>query len=56
MFHKCLNYLLIKTFDIPDSAVSKKVGNTAHILAYLFNAASRQHHEDWDSQFHFLTT
>ena len=28
-------------YDILDSAVSKQVGNTAQILAYLFDVASR---------------
>ena len=30
------------------------VGNTAHILEHVFNSASKQHHEDWASQFPFL--
>ena len=37
-----------------DKAVSKQVGNSAHILGYLFNSVSRQHHEVWASQFPFL--
>ena len=46
--------LLLKVHDILDKAVSKQVGNSAHILAYLFNSFSRQCHEVWASQFHFL--
>ena len=41
--------LLLKIHDILDKAVSKQVGNLAHILAYLFNSVSRQHHEVWAS-------
>ena len=46
--------LLLKVHDILDKAVSKQVGNSAHILAYLFNLFSRQHCEVWVSQFPFL--
>ena len=46
--------LLLKIHDILDKAVSKQVGNLAQILAYLFNAVSRRHHEVWASQFPFL--
>ena len=41
--------LLIKVHDILDNAVSKLVGNSAHILVYVFNSASRQHREVWTS-------
>ena len=37
--------LLTNIHDILDNAVSKQVGNTACILAHLFNSASRQCHE-----------
>ena len=37
-----------------DKAVSKRVGNSACILAHLFNSVSRQHWEVWASQFPFL--
>ena len=46
--------LLLRIHDILDKAVSKRVGNLAHILAYLFNSVSRLHHEVWVSQFPFL--
>ena len=46
--------LLLWIHDILDKAVSKQVGNSACILAYLFNSVSRQHHEVWASQFPFL--
>ena len=46
--------LLIKIHDILDNAVSKQVGNSAGILAHMFNSASRQQHEVWASQFPFL--
>ena len=46
--------LLLRIHDILDKAVSKQVGNSAHILTYLFNSISRQHHEVWASQFPFL--
>ena len=39
--------LLLWIHDILDKAVSKQVGNSAHILAHLFNSVSRQHHEVW---------
>ena len=39
---------------ILDKAVSKQVGNSARILAHLFNSVSRQHQEVWASQFPFL--
>ena len=32
------------------------MGNSAHILAYVFNSVSRQHHEVWASQFPFLNS
>ena len=31
----------------------KQVGNTAHILAYVFNSVSRECHEVWTSKFLF---
>ena len=34
--------LLLKVHDFLDKAVSKQVGNSAHILAYLFNSVSWQ--------------
>ena len=40
--------------DILDKAVSKRVGNSACILAHLLNSISRQHCEVWASQFPFL--
>ena len=40
--------------DILDNALSKWVGNTADILAYLFSSASRQHHEGRTLQFSCL--
>ena len=46
--------LLLQIHDILDKAVSKQVGNSAHILAHLFNSVSRQCHEVWASQFPFL--
>ena len=46
--------LLLHTHDILDKAVSRLVGNSACILAHLFNSVSRQHHEVWASQFPFL--
>ena len=49
-----LHDLLLQIHDILDKAVSKRVGNLAHILAHLFNSVSRQHHEVWASQFPFL--
>ena len=46
--------LLLWIHDILDKAVSTQVGNSAHILAHLFNSVSRQHHEVRASQFPFL--
>ena len=46
--------LLLKVHNILDNALSKRVGNSAHILAHMFNSVSRQHHEVWASQFPFL--
>ena len=46
--------LLLQIHGILDKAVSKRVGNSAHILAHLFNSVSRQNHEVWASQFPFL--
>ena len=46
--------LLLQIHDILDKAVSKQVGNSASILAHLFNSVSRQHHEVWALQFPFL--
>ena len=46
--------LLLKVHNILDNAVSKWVGNSAHILAHVFNSVSRQCHEVWTSQFPFL--
>ena len=46
--------LLLKVHDILDKAVSKQLGNSACILAYLYNSVSRQCHEVWASQFPFL--
>ena len=46
--------LLLKIHDILDKAVCKRVGNSACILAYLFNSVFRQHCEVWASQFPFL--
>ena len=43
-----------KIYNIGDNALLKWVGNTAHILAYLFNSTSRQCHEVWASQLPFL--
>ena len=45
---------LLKVHDILDNAVSKWVGNSAHISAHVFNSASRQHSEVLASQFIFL--
>ena len=39
--------LLTKIYDILDKTVSKQVGNTAYILAYLLNFASMQHGQVW---------
>ena len=46
--------LLIKVQDILDNAVSKCIGNSAHILLYVFHSASRQCFEVRTSQFPFL--
>ena len=46
--------LLLQIHGILDKAVSKQVGNSARILAHLFNSVSRQHREVWASQFPFL--
>ena len=46
--------LLLQLHGILDKAVSKQVGNSAHILAHLFNSVSRHHCEVWASQFPFL--
>ena len=46
--------LLLQIHNILDKAVSKRIGNLAHILAYLFNSVSRQWHEVWASQSPFL--
>ena len=46
--------LLPRIHGILDKAVSKQVGNSAHILAHLFNSVSRQHHKVWASQFPFF--
>ena len=40
-----LHELLLRIHDILDKAVSKQVGNSACMLAYLFNSVSRQHHD-----------
>ena len=46
--------LLTNIYDILNNAVSKWACNMADVLAYLFNSASRQHHEVWASWFPFL--
>ena len=47
--------LLTTCHDILDKCyISKWVGNTACILAFVFNSTSRQHCELWASQFPFL--
>ena len=46
--------LLLQICGILDKAVFKQVGNSACILAHLFNSVSRQHWEVWASQFPFL--
>ena len=46
--------LPLQIHGILDKAVSKPVGNSAHILVHLFNSVSRQCHEIWASQFPFL--
>ena len=49
-----MHELLLRIHDILDKAVSKQFGNSAHILAYLFNSVSRQCCEVWALQFPFL--
>ena len=46
--------LPIKVHDILANAVSKRAGNSVHILVHVFNSASRKHHGIWASQFSFL--
>ena len=46
--------LLLQIHGILDKAVSKRVGNSARILAHLFNSVSRQRQGGWASQFPFL--
>ena len=46
--------LLLQIHGILDKAVSKQVGNSARILAHLFNSVSRQCWEVLASQFPFL--
>ena len=46
--------LLLRIHGILDKDVSKRVGNSACILAHLLNSVSRQCHEVWASQFPFL--
>ena len=46
--------LLLRIHDILDKVVSKQVGNSARIPAYLFNSVSRQCCEVWASQSPFL--
>ena len=41
--------------DILENAMSKQAGNIAHILADVFNSASRQCHEILALQFPFIT-
>ena len=48
--------LLLQIHGILYKAVSKQVGNSACILAHLFNSVSRQHHEVWTLQFPFLSS
>ena len=43
--------LPLKVYDFLDNAVFKWAGDSAHILAHMFNSASRQHYEVWASQF-----
>ena len=50
------NVWITKILDILGSAVSNCFGNMAHILAYLFNSASRQCYKVWLPNFPFLTT
>ena len=49
-----VHQLLTRINDILDNVMSKWVGNTTHILAHVFNSATRQHHEVWTSQLPFL--
>ena len=51
-----MHELLTNIHDILDNAVPKWVGNTTHILAFLFKSVSRQCCEVWASQFPFLHT
>ena len=46
--------ILTKIHDILDYAISRLIWNTAHILAFLLNSASWQHHEVWSSQYPFI--
>ena len=46
--------LFLWIHGILDKVVSKRVRNSACILAHLFNSVSRQHCEVWASQFPFL--
>ena len=46
--------LLLKVHDILDNAVSNQVGNSACILAHVFNSVFRQCHEVCASRFPFL--
>ena len=48
--------LLLKVHNTLTNAVSKQVGNSACILAHVFNSVSRQHHEVCASQFPFLNS
>ena len=43
--------LLTEIHDIVDSAVSKQVCKTTHILVHIFNSSFRQHHELCASQY-----
>ena len=47
--------LFLKVHDILDNAVSKGAGNSACILAHVFNSASRQCHKVLASQSPFFT-
>ena len=49
-----MHELPIKIHDILDNDLSRKVGNTAHILAHVFASTSRQCNEVLASQFPFL--
>ena len=46
--------LLLMFHDILDNGLSKQVGNSACILAHVFNSASRKDYEVCTSQFPFL--